>query len=344
MTQTQYRALIVREADDGTFHRQIQQCDVADLPAGELTVRVSHSSLNYKDALSATGNRGVTRKFPHQPGIDAVGTVVDSDTADFSSGDEVIVGGRDLGMNTPGGFGEYIRVPADWAIPLPAGLSHRDAMAFGTAGFTAAMAVEEVLQMAAPAASPASPAVSPADGEILVTGASGGVGSIAVAILAKLGFSVCAVTGKPEAHEQLYRLGASRIIDRETATKNVHKPMLSATWAGAVDSVGGTILAAAVKAARPGAVVAACGNAASIELPLTVFPFILRGVRLIGIDSPTCPNTRRTALWEALAGPWRPAQLSEIARDVALDDLDQEITRMLAGGSNGRVVVTHRTG
>lgn len=328
---TEYRALIVRESEAGEFSRSIETRTIAELPEGDVTVRVSYSSLNYKDALSATGNRGVTRAFPHQPGIDAVGTVVASESDSFARGETVIVGGRDMGMNTAGGFGEYVRVPTDWVTPLPDQLSPRDAMAYGTAGFTAAMAVEEITSR-----------IDPKDGEVLVTGATGGVGSFAVAILSKLGYSVCAVTGKEEAHPYLERLGAQRIIDRAAATDRVEKPILSAEWSAVVDNVGGPILARAIKACKPGAVVASCGNAASADLPLTVFPFILRGVRLIGIDSPTCPALRRAQLWDNLAGRWRPDAIETIAREVPLEELEGEIGAILQGGMRGRVVVRHR--
>jgi len=324
-----YRALVVRE-HDGVFTRAVETRRIADLPAADLIVRVSHSSLNYKDALSASGNRGVTRNYPHQPGIDAVGVVEESAVEEFQRGDTVIVGGGDLGMNTPGGFGRYIRVPASWAVPLPDGLSPREAMALGTAGFTAALSVEEIVA-----------GTSPDDGEILVTGSTGGVGSYAVSILASAGYRVCAVTGKTDAHDYLKSLGADRIISRTEASDKWDKPLLSVEWAGVVDTVGGTILSRAVKACRPGGTVTACGNAQSPELPLTVFPFILRGVRLIGIDSPTTPPERRRKIWNRLAGEWRPPRLEEVARDVTLDQLDGEIQRMLDGGLTGRVVAVH---
>ncbi len=326
-----YRALIVREESSGVFTRRVEDRRVEDLPAGELTVRVSHSSLNYKDALSASGNKGVTRNYPHQPGIDAAGRVVESSVSGFSPGDRVIVDGGDLGMNTPGGFGEYIRVPAAWAVLLPEGLSPAVAMAIGTAGFTAALSVEEITRT-----------TSPDQGEILVTGATGGVGTFAVKLLAAAGYSVCAVTGKEEAKEYLRRLGAKRIISREEAQAGGERPLLSAVWAGVVDAVGGPILAAAIKACKPGATVTACGNASSPDLPLTVYPFILRGVRLIGIDSTTCPQKRRQEVWNRLAGELGGADefFHLVARTVPLDELNDEIDTMLKGGVRGRVVVT----
>ncbi len=326
--ETKFTAFVVHEEKDGTFSGRTESRRIDDLPEGELTVRVSHSSLNYKDALSASGNRGVTKTYPHQPGIDAAGVVEESGTSRFKRGDAVIVDGGDLGMNTPGGFGEYIRVPASWAVPLPQSLSPRDAMALGTAGFTAALAVNEI-----------APLVKTGAGEILVTGATGGVGSYAVSILSALGYSVCAVTGKADAANYLKSLGATRVISREEATERWEKPLLSAEWAGVIDTTGGPILSRAIKACRHGAVVAACGNAASAELSLTVFPFILRGVRLIGIDSTTCPEERRRDVWSRLAADWRPAAIDEIARDITLDALNDEIERMLRSNMRGRVVV-----
>lgn len=333
MKNQTYRALIAYRDADGNTHRRVETRSTADLPDGDLLVRVKYSSLNYKDALSAAGRPGVTKRYPHQPGIDAAGIVVESGSPDFERDDAVIVFGRDLGMNTPGGFGEYIRVPAEWAVPLPAGLTLHDAMIFGTAGFTAAMAVEEVTRD-----------LTPEDGELLVTGATGGVGSFSVAILSQLGYRVCAVSGKTDAVPYLTALGAQRVIDREAATSGSEKPLLSAEWTGVVDTVAGPILGRAIKACAPHAVVAACGNASSPDVPVTVFPFILRGVRLVGIDSPTCGAERRRDLWSRLAGAWRPRDLSSIGVDVDLESLSEKIDAMLVGGVRGRVVVAHREG
>jgi acrylyl-CoA reductase (NADPH) len=326
--EREFPAFVVHQESDGTFLGRTETRRIDDLPDGEITVRVSHSSLNYKDALSATGNRGVTRDYPHQPGIDAVGVVEESSHSRFRRGDAVIVDGGDLGMNTPGGFGGYIRVPAAWAVSLPPSLSPRNAMALGTAGFTAALAAGEVTSI-----------VGPEDGEILVTGATGGVGSYAVSILSHLGYSVCAVTGKADAVDYLKGLGAGRTISRTEAADRWEKPLLSAEWAGVIDTVGGPILSRAIKACHHGGAVAACGNAASPELSLTVFPFILRGVRLIGIDSTTCPVEQREQIWNRLATDWWPRGVDEIVRDITLEELNDEIQRMLHGDMRGRVVV-----
>ncbi len=323
-----YRAWQVSEDGEGTFTRSLIDKEFDGLPAGEVLVRVAWSSLNYKDALSASGNRSVTRKFPHTPGIDAAGVVAESSDPAFAVGEAVVVTSYDLGMNTPGGFAEYIRVPAAWVLPLPAGLSLREAMLFGTAGFTAGMAVAAL-----------SRTVPPERGEILVTGASGGVGCLTVAILATLGYRVAAVSGKAAAADFLTSLGAGRLLSRAEAVAGNERPLLKGVWAGVVDCVGGEILAAAIKATDSLGVVACCGNVASPELAINVFPFILRGVSLVGIDSQNCPMAHRREVWQKLAGEWKPKQLATLAREVDLVDLDPEISRILRGEQQGRVLV-----
>jgi acrylyl-CoA reductase (NADPH) len=231
-------------------------------------------------------------------------------------------------MNTAGGFGQYIRVPSDWVVRLPAGLSLKESMIYGTAGFTAGLSVYEIMQN-----------IDPGDGEVLVTGASGGVGSLAVAILSKIGYTVVAASGKPEAESFLSGLGAGRIISRQEVADDSNRPLLKAAWAGAVDTVGGDILATAVKATNPGGAVTCCGNVASPNLPLTVFPFILRGVRLLGIDSQNCSMTHRAEVWRRLSADWKLDQLETIHREVALADLDAYIDKILEGGITGRIVV-----
>jgi putative YhdH/YhfP family quinone oxidoreductase len=332
MEQTSFRALRVHEENE-TFVRRIEECSLDDLPAGDVVVRVLWSALNYKDALSASGNRGVTRNYPHTPGIDAAGVVEEDATGGLSPGTEVLVHAHDLGANHWGGYSELIRVPADWVIPLPEGVSLRHAAGYGTAGFTAAQSVLELEENG----------VSPDGGEILVTGASGGVGGIATAILAALGYRVVAVTGKPDAADRLTRFGASSIISREEASDESSRPLLKSRWAGAIDTVGGPILGAAIRATRHAGVVTACGNAASGDLPLTVYPFILRGVRLVGIDSAWIPEPRRRAIWERLAGPWAvPEALDAMLSETDLSGLDGWIDRILAGGVAGRVLVRVR--
>lgn len=323
----QFKALIVEEQADKTFTRKIGRRQTADLPAAPLLVRVRYSSLNYKDALSATGNRGVTRNFPHTPGIDAGGEVVEDASGTFRPGDQVVVTGWDLGMNTAGGYGEYIRIPAEWAIALPDGLSLRDSMILGTAGLTAGLCVHALAERVATDA-----------GEILVTGATGGVGSVAVAVLAKAGYRVVAVTGKADQADFLKQLGAGEVITREAVMENADRPMLKERWAGAVDVVGGPMLAAVLKATRYGGTVACCGLVGSPELPVNVFPFILRGVSLLGIDSVQCPTTTRLKVWNKLAGDWR-VDLEALVSEVPLEELEDSFQAILKGKLRGRVLV-----
>ena len=328
MTEKTYRAMVVEEVGEKRFSRSINNKTIDQLPDGEVLVRVSWSSLNYKDALSASGNRGVTKKYPHTPGIDASGVVVESLSDAFKPGDQVIVTSYDLGMNTSGGFGQYIRVPAAWVVPLPAGLDLRESMIFGTAGFTAGMSIMALVQ-----------SIPPDRGDILVTGATGGVGSLSVAMLAGLGYSVIAVSGKKEAEPFLKGLGARKILSRTEVTAGSERPLLKAVYAGVIDTVGGEILASAIKATDLQGIITCCGNVASPELPLTVFPFILRGVSLVGIDSQNCPMESRRKVWQHLASDWKPAQLENLCREISLDGLEKEIERILKGEQTGRVIV-----
>ncbi len=328
MNQANYKALVVEELSPKAFTRTVKTKSIDTLPPGDLLIRVSYSSLNYKDALSASGNRGVTRTFPHTPGIDAAGVVVESATREFKQGDEVIVTSYDLGMNTPGGFGQYIRVPAQWAVKMPPGLTQRESMIFGTAGFTAGMSVARITET-----------LTPSMGEILVTGASGGVGSLSVAILARIGFEVVGVTGKKTGNDFLKGLGAKRTITREEATDTTDKPLLKTQWAGVIDTVGGEILATAIKSTHPWGVVTCCGNVASPDLATTVFPFILRGVTLAGIDSQNCPMPLRESVWNRLADEWKCHSLDTLCREVPLTGLEREIILILAGKQQGRVLV-----
>ena len=323
-----FRAFRVEKTEDRQFVRSIVTREVDDLPEGELLIDVAWSALNYKDALSAIGNPGVTRNYPHTPGIDAAGTVVESASSDFSPGDAVIVCGFDLGMNTPGGFGQRIRVPADWAIAMPDGLDARTSIILGTAGFTAALSVDK-LEAAG---------MTTGGGPVLVTGATGGVGSIAVTLLATLGYEVHAVTGKASRHEFLHSLGASAILTREEAAAGAEKALLKPTWGGAIDTVGGPILFNVIKALRYNASVAACGLVASPELPATVFPFILRGVNLLGVDSVVPPMEKKRELWNRLAGPWR-LDLEPLVVPLTLDTLSDAIDTILKGEMAGRGLV-----
>ncbi len=328
MNDGTFKAMWVEETGKNQFARTITQRSVDDLPEGEVLVRVRYSSLNYKDALSAVGNRGVTRRYPHTPGIDAAGVVEESAAEGITPGQEVIVTSYDLGMNTPGGFGQYIRVPAAWVVKRPESLTLRESMIYGTAGFTAGLSLYYL-----------SHTIPPERGEILVTGATGGVGSLAVALLAASGYHVVAATGKTAEKSFLKEIGAREVISREAAIDTTGKPLLKARWAGVVDTVGGDILATAIKSTDMHGTVTCCGNVASPDLPINVFPFILRGVRLIGIDSQNCPMETRQKVWEKLAGAWRPAGLDRLAKEIGLAALDENIGLILKGGQKGRVVV-----
>ncbi len=327
-----FRAFRVTKEEDGGFVRSIVERDDAELPEGDLLVEVHYSSLNYKDGLSATGNPGVTRNFPHTPGIDAAGTVLASSDERFQPGDAVVAIGFDLGMNTPGGFGQHVRIPAGWAVPLPEGLTLEESMILGTAGFTAALCIDKLEGAGMTAAS----------GPVLVTGATGGVGSVAVALLAQLGYEVHAVTGKEDRHDFLRGLGAVEIVSREAAAEESRRPLLRETWGGVVDTVGGDILFNAVKALKYGASLAACGLVASPNIPATVFPFILRHVNLLGIDSVELPIDEKTRIWEKLAGAWKIEGLAALKEALTLETLSAAIDRILAGRMVGRGVLDLR--
>ena len=326
---SQFKALVVSENAEKQYVRTITQRNIEDLPAGEVLIKVHYSTLNYKDALSSIGNKGVTRNYPHTPGIDASGVVVESTDANFSVGQEVLVTSYDLGMNTSGALAEYIRVPAKWVIALPAGLSLSDAMILGTAGLTAGLCIDALLKYG----------VSPEKGKIIVTGSTGGVGILSVAILAKLGFEVVAVTGKPEAAELLQRLGATEIIGRESLNDTSGRPMLKSIYAGAVDTVGGNILATILKSLHYGGAAAACGLVASPDLPTSVFPFILRGNALLGIDSAECPMSKRLEIWQHLASDWKLDNLDLISHEIGLEEVSAKLDLMLEGKSFGKSLV-----
>lgn len=324
-----FKALVVTESEDHQFLRNVEKKTTDDLPEGDVLVKVRYSSLNYKDVLSATGNRGVTRTYPHTPGIDAAGTVAKSTDDNFKPGDEVIVTSYDLGMNTAGGFGQYIRVPAGWVVPLPTGLSLREAMIYGTAGFTAALSVHQMI----------GGGIRPEDGDILVSGATGGVGSMAVSILSRSGYSVTAVNGKEDATDYLKQIGAQAVISIEEATDTSGRPLLKSRWAGAVDAVGGDLLASTIKSMKNGGVVTCCGNVASPELPLNVYPFILRGVTLSGVDSQNCPMPLRRKVWEKIASDWKIDRLETLATEIPFEALGERIDMMLQRKHRGRTVI-----
>jgi acrylyl-CoA reductase (NADPH) len=323
-----FKAMVVSETTDQRFLREIRKKGLADLPAGELLIEVKYSSLNYKDGLSASGNKGVTKKYPHTPGIDAAGVVATSSTSQFYVGEQVIVTGFDLGVNIPGGFGQYISVPAAWAVKLPQGLTLKESMGYGTAGLTAALCVLRLMAFG----------LTKDSGEVLVTGATGGVGSVAVGILSKLGFNVVAATGKTNERDFLTGLGAKTIISRDEANDTSGRPLQKSRWAGVVDTVGGNILATAIKSTKYGGLVAACGNTMSADLAVSVYPFILRGVSLLGVDSVEIPMNTRLRTWQKLAQDWK-LDLSGIVSECALEELSPKIDLILKGGMRGRVVV-----
>lgn len=316
--------------ESGEYSGRITERAIDDLPPGDVLIRVDYSSLNFKDALSASGNKGVTREYPHTPGIDAAGEVEESGSSEFPPGTKVIVTGYDLGMNTDGGFGEYIRVPSNWCVKQPSGWDSRTTMAYGTAGLTAALCVDKLLHAGLEAP----------QGPVLVTGASGGVGSIAVEMLAKLGFEVIAVSGKADQAEVLKSLGAARIEGRELL-EETRKPVLKPELAGAVDTVGGSALAEIIKRLKPAGSVAACGLAGGTAIPTAVFPFILRGVNLLGVDSVEIPLQKKQAMWQKLAGDWRCEKTEAQAREIGLEALPGELSAFLKSESRGRVILAH---
>ncbi len=328
-TINNFSCLMVRRDDDGKVTCGVELLSTEQLPAGDVLIEVACSSLNYKDALACQGHPGVVRNFPHVPGIDAAGHVVESTSADFKQGDEVLVTGYDLGSAHWGGYSQFVRVPAEWVVSLPKGLSLDQAMTYGTAGFTAVQSVA-ALQHAG---------IEPGAGEIVVTGATGGVGSLSIGILAKLGYQVAAVTGKPEQESMLRQLGAQRILAREEVDDPSKKPLLRDRWAGAIDTVGGNILSTLLRSTDHRGCVAACGLVAGIELPLTVYPFILRGVSLVGIDSAQCPREERLAIWDRLAGVWQIEGLEKMTRSITLAEVPRMAEAMLAGETFGRILV-----
>ncbi|MBN2765158.1 MAG: YhdH/YhfP family quinone oxidoreductase [Paludibacteraceae bacterium] len=322
-----YKALVTEETTNG-YTNSIKILDTELLPKGDVLVKVHYSSLNYKDALSASGNKGVTKSYPHTPGIDAAGVVEVSDSADFSVGDQVIVSGYDLGMNTPGGFSEYIRVPSHWVVKLPARLSMKEAMIIGTAGFTAGISVTRLSEL-----------VKPEAGKIIVTGATGGVGSVALSILNGIGYKTVAVSGKASEYDFLKSLGVSEIITREDFASVDKRPILSSRFAGGIDTVGGPILENVVKTLHPLGAVTTCGSVSSTQLNMSVFPFILRGISLIGVSAQNYPMELRKPLWKKLATDWKPAHLMNLYDEISLDELLPVMDMILQGKLKGRTLI-----
>jgi len=324
-----FKALQVSEVAAGRFESQVVTRRIEDLPEGDVLIRVHYSSLNFKDALSATGNAGVTRQYPHTPGIDAAGIVLESRVAEFKPGDEVIVTGYDLGMNTSGGLGQCIRVPAHWVIKHPKGLTLREAMILGTAGLTAALCIDKLERAGLESGS----------GPILVTGATGGVGSMAVALLSSLGYSVVAATGKPEQEAFLKALGAQQVIPRAELLAHSEKSLLKEHWAAAIDTVGGATLFSVLKSLRRGASVASCGMVGGAEFQASVWPFILRGVNLLGVDSVEVPMVVKASMWDKLSVQWKLENLEQLAHEISLEAVPAELEKLLKGQQVGRALV-----
>ena len=324
----QYSAYFVEEKD-GIFSASISKLELEKPAEGSVQIKVSHSSLNYKDALSASGNKGVTRNYPFVPGIDATGIITDSNSSQFKEGDEVIVTGYDMGMNTPGGFGEYINVPFGWVVKKPSALTGLEAMSIGTAGLTAAASVLKIYESS-----------KESDLPVLVSGATGGVGSIGVMLMSKLDKEVTALTGKSSSVDFLKSIGAKNVILRDDFLEGPGKPMERALFSSAIDTVGGNVLSKMLTQISPHGVVACCGNVAGIEVNTTVFPFILRGITLAGIDSAESSLEFKTNVWKKFANEWK-LDLSPIIKVVTKENLQQEIDLILQGGQQGRVVLKH---
>jgi len=324
-----YRAFVVRK-EDGRFSAGWERRRFEELPEGEVTIRTMYSSVNYKDGLAASEHGKVAAAYPIVPGIDAAGVVVRSSDARFREGDRVAATGYGLGVSHDGGFAEYARLPADWLVPLPEGLTLKEAMALGTAGFTAALSLQRLLENG----------LRPEDGPVLVLGATGGVGSLAVAMLSRAGFRVTASTGKAAEHEYLRRLGAAEIVGRDELADEMRAPLRKQRFAAAVDPVGGRGLRSVLAHIRYGGSVAVSGMAGGSEFEASVFPFILRGVSLLGIDSVQCSMERRMALWRAMAGPWKPeGLLADVAAEIEADALEEQLGAILQGRVRGRLVV-----
>ena len=322
-----FKALEVSE-EEGNFLLKIVDKSVNDLPEGDLLVKVNYSSLNYKDALSITGMPGVTRKYPHTPGIDAVGEVVESISGEFKEGDEVIVSGYDLGMNTSGGFAEFIRVPAEWAVALPKGLSQKNSMALGTAGLTAGLSIAALDSFRGVKGT-----------NSIVTGSSGGVGSISVMLLSQLGSQVTAVSGKVDQQNFLKDIGASSVISRKELTELVKLPINKGLWDIGVDVVSDEILSKLLAALNPGGAVACSGLVGGTSFKSSILPFILRGISLLGIDSVEIPIEKKKLIWQNYASIWSLKDIDKIIKEVDLEGLEKEVKIILKGDQVGRVVL-----
>lgn len=323
------KAYVVEKTEDKEFIFGIKEVDIPTIGEDEVLIKATYSSLNFKDALSSIGNPGVTRVFPHITGIDVAGVIENSNSSEFKKGDEVLITGYDFGMNTNGGHSEFVKAPASWVVKKPNNISDKELMIYGTAGLTAALSVNELINNG----------VTPSKGEVLVTGATGGVGSIAVAILKKLGFEVVAISGKKEREDYLKKLGAKEVILRDEFDVENPKPMTAERFAGVIDTVGGNILAQALKAIKYDGVATCCGLTSSFELNTNVFPFILRGVRLIGIDSVECKKTKKIAAWEKIAYDYKIDSLNDITTEISMNEISEAYKKLLSGKAVGRYLV-----
>jgi acrylyl-CoA reductase (NADPH) len=327
MEKTMFKGILI-EKDDAGYRAAVKEIDESQLPEGDVTIRVDYSSLNYKDGLAITGKGPVVRKFPMVPGIDIAGSIEASDNPDYKVGDRVVLNGWGVGETHWGGLAQKARLKGDWLVPLPATFSAQQAVAIGTAGYTAMLCVLALERQG----------VKPGDGEIVVSGAAGGVGSVAIAVLSKLGHTVVAVSGRPEEADYLKQLGASEVLDR-AAFSSPGKPLGKERWAGAVDVVGSHTLANICATMKYRGVVAACGLAGGMDFPSTVAPFILRGVTLVGVDSVMCPRPERLVAWERLGRDLDVAKLGMIAHEVSLAEAIPTAALLMEGKVRGRVVV-----
>jgi len=330
--QTTFKALVVEEHADGTFSKSIQERSVSDLPENDLLIEVHYSSLNFKDAMSASGNKRITKHYPHTPGIDAAGIVISDKSGTFTEGQEVVVFGYDLGMDTDGGLSQMISIPADWAVECPSSLTIKEAMIYGTGGLTAALSIQKLEKMGA----------KPEDGPVAVTGATGGVGSISIAILSQLGYDIIAFSGKPEQSDYLKELGASEVRHRDTINEVGDKPAGRELWANAIDTIGGDYLANLLKQTKAGGAVTSCGLASGAEFSMSVIPFITRAVSLLGIDSVYIPLADKKAIWERVATDMKLPNLESYGEEITLEQTPEYLDRFMASQTVGRYVVNVR--
>ena len=326
----EYNALVTTE-DNKSFINSIEKRDISTLPDNDTLVKVKFSSLNYKDALSASGNKGVTRNYPHTPGIDAAGIIEETTSKNFQVGDEVIITGYDMGMNTFGGFGEYIRVPQEWIVKKPDNLSLSESMAFGTAGLTAGLCLRKLLLHG----------LKPDDGEVFVSGVTGGVGIISLMVFSKLGFDVTAITGKMDQEKLLKNLGAKTVLDRNDLDSDLISPLQKPIYAGGIDAVGGKILSNLICSTSQRAAIACCGMVGGLSLDTSIFPFILRGLSLFGIDSAESLLETKEEVWNNFATSWKLENIDENIKDISLNELPSEIDKILDGKQIGRVRIVY---